>query len=155
MSEAAWYILGHLWACIAFASLVIPAQRQLGCRQDGDAIMASLETTASGNFHVVFWFQGERYKRALRTKEQREADRRKARLEDTLRLVECGRIDLPKDIDVPLFLLSDGKLQQSTTAERTPAPPPPADVAVYLRPIFCIDSRRQFGSNDPRRDASA
>jgi integrase len=87
--------------------------------------MASLETTPSGNFHVVFWFQGERYKRALRTKKQRDAELRKARLEDTLRLVECGRIKLPKDIDVPLFLLSDGKLQQSIAEDSTPTAPPP------------------------------
>ena len=86
--------------------------------------MASLETTPSGNYHVVFWFQGERYKRALRTKQRREADLRKARLEDTIHLVECGRIELPKDVDIPLFLLSDGKLGAVALRSVETTPPP-------------------------------
>ena len=97
--------------------------------------MASLETTASGNFHVVFWFQGQRYKRALRTNRRREAGLRQARLEDTIRLVECGRIELPKDVDIPLFLLSDGKLGEAP-AQTNPTPPPQQSLETVFAAFF-------------------
>ena len=97
--------------------------------------MASLETTASGNFHIVFWFQGQRYKRALRTNRRREAGLRQARLEDTIRLVECGRIELPKDVDIPLFLLSDGKLGEAP-AKTDPTPPPQHSLEAVFAAFF-------------------
>jgi hypothetical protein len=74
--------------------------------------MASLQQFPSGNFHIKFDFGGKRFKRSLKTKDKREAISRRARLEETLRLVELGRIELPESVDVPTFLLSDGKTNQ-------------------------------------------
>ena len=38
----------------------------------------------------------------------------RARLEETIRLIELGRIDLPDSVDISTFLLSDGKTNQKS-----------------------------------------
>lgn len=76
--------------------------------------MASLQQFPSGNFHITFQFGGKRFKRSLKTKDKRQATSLRARLEETIRLIELGRIELPESVDVPTFLLSDGKSSQKT-----------------------------------------
>jgi len=87
--------------------------------------MASLEPTASGNYHIYFRFQGRRYKRSLKTKCEAEANARCSRLDETIRLVESGRIELPDGADLATFLLSDGKLAIKTLDEKEPNSTPP------------------------------
>lgn len=82
--------------------------------------MASLDKTSSGDYHIIFRFRGKRYKRALKTKRAGEANARLSRIDETIRLVESGRIELPTNVDIPTFLLSDGKL---AGVESTPPPP--------------------------------
>jgi hypothetical protein len=72
--------------------------------------MAWLQADPSGNFHVSFRFGGRKFKRSLRTTIESEAEGRRLRLEENIRLVESGRLALPAEGDVPTFLLSDGKL---------------------------------------------
>ena len=74
--------------------------------------MASLQQFPSGNFHITFQFGGKRYKRSLKTKDKRQAMSLRARVEETVRLIELGRIELPNSVDIPTFLLSDGKAKQ-------------------------------------------
>jgi len=74
--------------------------------------MAWLETPPSGNIHIGFRIGDEKFRRSLRTKNQREANSRHARIEENIRLVEAGRLVIPEDADVITFLLSDGKLSQ-------------------------------------------
>ena len=81
--------------------------------------MAWLENDRSGNVHVCFRFGGQKFRRSLRTKSRREAETRKQRLEENVRLVECGRLDVPTDVDFATFLLSGGKL-----GKRIRIPPP-------------------------------
>ena len=71
--------------------------------------MAAIQQFPNGTFHITFRFGGRRYKRSLKTKSRRQATSLLARLEDTIRLVEIGRIDLPETVDIPSFLLSDGR----------------------------------------------
>lgn len=71
--------------------------------------MASLQQQSNGTFHIAFHFGGTKYKRSLKTSNQKQALALKARLEDTVQLVEHGRIELPDTADVPTFMLSDGK----------------------------------------------
>lgn len=66
-----------------------------------------------GTFKVAFRFNGKRYKRPLDTRDRKEADRVTARLEENIKLVERGRLELRHDVDLPTFLLSDGKRAQS------------------------------------------
>jgi len=72
--------------------------------------MAWLQADPSGNYHISFRFGGRKFKRSLGTKKEHEATARRVRLEENIRLVEGGRLDLPPEADVPAFLLSDGKV---------------------------------------------
>ena len=71
--------------------------------------MAWLEKDPSGMFHLSFRFGGRKFRRTLKTTDADTAHARKTQLEETVRLVENGRIEIPKDADVGTFLLSDGK----------------------------------------------
>jgi len=81
--------------------------------------MASLQKISTGHYHITFRFAGQRYKRSLKTKRRAEADARRVRLEDTLRLVESGRIDVPEDVDIASFLLADGKITSQRPRKKT------------------------------------
>lgn len=72
--------------------------------------MAWLEQNSAGMYHLVFRLGGERFRRSLRTGDEREAQTRLVRVEENIRLVESGRLTLPEQGDVTSFLLSDGKL---------------------------------------------
>lgn len=72
--------------------------------------MAWLQPDPSGNYHICFRFGGKKFKRSLRTKNEKQAAAQKYRLEETVRLLKSGRLELPANADVPTFLLSDGKL---------------------------------------------
>lgn len=72
--------------------------------------MAWLDKGDNGIYQVSFRFGGQRYKKSLKTKDEIKAVARKVRIEETIQLVEEGRLDLPDEADIPTFLLSDGKL---------------------------------------------
>ena len=76
--------------------------------------MAWLQQNPSGHFYISFRFAGRTYRRSLKTTERRQANSKKVRLEDTISLIESGRIDLPTGVDIPTFLLSDGKKNGKT-----------------------------------------
>ncbi len=78
--------------------------------------MAWLELTPSGHFHVRFRLRKRTFKRSLKTKVESDAETRRIRLEETIRLVEAGRLTIPEDVDVPTYLLSDGQLSQPLAA---------------------------------------
>ena len=79
--------------------------------------MAWLQTDPSGNHHICFRFGGKKFKRSLRTRDRKKASRKLIRLEETVDLIEAGRIELPTNVDVPTFLLSEGKLQVKHTID--------------------------------------
>ncbi len=70
--------------------------------------MASLEKR-NGNYRVVFRFGGRKFSRSLKTRNDKAATACLARLEDNLRRLELGTLDIPVDADPASFLLSDGK----------------------------------------------
>ena len=83
--------------------------------------MASIaRDRASGRYRIRFRYAGRSYQRSLKTKNRREANSILGRVEETMRLIERGQIDVPWDADPGLFILSDGK--------RTIKPAPPAPV---------------------------
>lgn len=72
--------------------------------------MASLEhDPTSGHYRVRFRYDGRPYKRSLKTTERREADAVLGRIEETIRLLERGRLEMPPVADPGAFILSDGK----------------------------------------------
>lgn len=72
--------------------------------------MAWLDCERSGIYQLGFSFGGERFKRSLRTRCERTAQAAMLRVEENIRLVTSGRIEIPETADVATFLLSDGKL---------------------------------------------
>lgn len=74
--------------------------------------MASLERRGK-KFRLVFRYAGQKYQHPLRTENEREAQACVERVEENIRLLERGRLLLPPDADLPTFLLSDGKLNDT------------------------------------------
>ncbi len=71
--------------------------------------MATLEKRTD-TYRVIFYFDGQRFSRSLKTKSEKAALASVARLEDNLRRVELGLLGLPEGADLATFLLSDGRL---------------------------------------------
>lgn len=81
-----------------------------------ESVMASLEKDdESGFFRARFRFRGKSYKRSLKTRDPRAARSAIARIDETIRLIECGRFIVPKDANVAAFIMSDGKLTGKET----------------------------------------
>ena len=72
--------------------------------------MAWLEQKPTGNFLVAFRYGEQKFKKSLRTKNEKTAAGRLARLEENISLVERGRLVIPDDADIASFLLSDGQV---------------------------------------------
>lgn len=73
--------------------------------------MASLrQSPRSGRYLVVFRYGGRQYQRSLKTTDPKSAASACARVEDTLRLIEQGRLEIPADVDPADFILADGRL---------------------------------------------
>jgi integrase len=81
--------------------------------------MPWLEQRPNGQYHLSFRFGGRKLKKSLRTKDARTAEARLRQVEENIRLLEKGRIELPDDADVVEFLLSDGKLDGKQRADRS------------------------------------
>jgi integrase len=61
-------------------------------------------------FRLSFRYGGVIYRHSLGVESQKEADESLALVERNLRLLEQGILDLPPAVNLPLFLLSSGKL---------------------------------------------
>jgi hypothetical protein len=72
--------------------------------------MAWLELAPSGFYHVAFRYGGRKLKRSLETDNPQLAEKALARVDENLRLVEQGRLDVPDGADLSEFVLYDGKL---------------------------------------------
>jgi integrase len=72
-------------------------------------VASLMQNKSTGRFYVRFRYAGASYKRSLKTNSPHVAEAALARLEDTLQLVQLGRITIPDDADPATFLLTDGK----------------------------------------------
>jgi site-specific recombinase XerD len=63
----------------------------------------------SGRFRIRFRYGGRDFKRSMRTMNRREAEAIRGRVEETIMLIERGRLDIPSDADPGTFILSDGR----------------------------------------------
>ncbi len=73
--------------------------------------MATLEQRGK-RFRVTFHYLGERHRFSLKTQNSGEAESCRARVEENLRLLERGRLEMPPDAEMGTFLLSDGRLNK-------------------------------------------
>ena len=81
--------------------------------------MASLDIDNSSRRHRIrFRFAGRSYKRSLKTTDRYEAMTVKGRVEETIRLLERGRLEMSLNADPAAYIMSDGKIN------RKPLPPP-------------------------------
>lgn len=81
--------------------------------------MATLEfDETSRRYRVRFRYAGRPYKRSLKTVDQREAHDVVGRINDTLRLLEQGRLEMPPEADPGVFILSDGKHASKVCAQK-------------------------------------
>jgi hypothetical protein len=87
------------------------ASLALAASEGKSARMATLEKR-SGKYRVIFYVDGQRFSRSLKTRIEREAIASIARLEDNLRRVELGLLVPPPGADLASFLLSDGRIEQ-------------------------------------------
>src|SRR4029079_13162076 len=79
--------------------------------------MAWLEKRNDG-FRICFRFSGQKFTRSLLTHDARAANGALARLEDNLRRVELGTLEIPDTGDLATFLLSDGRTAQRPALPR-------------------------------------
>nr|WP_286178127.1 tyrosine-type recombinase/integrase [Rhodopirellula sp. JC639] len=74
-------------------------------------VVASIQQDPqSKNFRIRFRYGGRRYFRSLKTTELKVAQSILGRVEDTLRLLEQGRLEIPPKAEPGKFILSDGKI---------------------------------------------
>jgi integrase len=88
--------------------------------------MASLEKRYDGRCRIVFCWQGERRYHSLGKLPKREALSCLDRLEESLRFVERGLLEMPPGTDLGRFLVSGGKFKAQ------PAPEPQFTLADLL-----------------------
>ncbi|MCA9078282.1 MAG: site-specific integrase [Planctomycetaceae bacterium] len=82
--------------------------------------MASVrKDNRSGRYLVCFRYLGCQYQRSLKTTCKKVAQATASRVDDTIRLIEQGRIVIPLKIDPADFILSDGRLTVPERAEAT------------------------------------
>jgi integrase len=75
--------------------------------------MASLhQDERTGNWILAFRWAGRQHRRSCATARNGEAQAIKARVEDTIRLLKQGRIDIPTGADPGVWIMSDGKLDR-------------------------------------------
>lgn len=73
--------------------------------------MAWLEKRGD-SFHLCFRLGDRKFKRSLKTTNQREAETAVSRVERRLKLIEDGDLSIPDDVDFTTFIVSDGKLER-------------------------------------------
>ena len=73
--------------------------------------MAWLERRGD-RFHLCFRLGEQKFKRSLKTTNQREAETTVCRVERRLKLIEDGDLSIPDDADLATFILADGRLER-------------------------------------------
>jgi integrase len=74
--------------------------------------MASIHQRPDGNWHISFRLGGKQFKPSLKTTSESKAKAKQAVIEETLQLIDTGRITLPSNAthkEVINFILSGGK----------------------------------------------
>ncbi len=88
------------------------------CHQGTKAVPYRELDSAFGFYRIRFRYQGRPYKRSLKTGDTVEANAVAARVAETIRLLERGRLQMPPDADPELFIISDGKQASKESVNR-------------------------------------
>lgn len=74
---------------------------------------------ASSNFRIRFRYNGRNIQRSLKTSNRRKAVAMCQQVEETLHLIERGRIEIPGGIDVIGFILAGGQVTPQTKPSKS------------------------------------
>src|SRR5437870_1750307 len=107
-----------------------------------EAHMAWLERKGT-KFRIRFRFRGKKRFVALKTTKERDAGNCLARFEENLLLAERGRLDIPQDADVGLFLLTDGKINRQLQEEERSEPVTLTDLFASYRDNYPKDAKEE------------
>lgn len=102
-------------------------------------------------FRLAFRFRGGKYHVNLKADDSNEADGCLARLEENLRLVERGRLEVPAGADFGLFLRSDGKLEKPVQLVRSIRP---GELFHTYQTQFTAGAKEQIRRPASRRSSS-
>jgi integrase len=80
--------------------------------------MATLERRYDGCYRIAFYYQGKRFKHSIGKVADRDARSCKDRLEENLRFLERGLLEVPPDADLGVFLVSGGRLNGKPVLEK-------------------------------------
>ncbi|MEO8496321.1 MAG: hypothetical protein ABI614_14730, partial [Planctomycetota bacterium] len=71
--------------------------------------MASIrQDKRTGRYLILFRYSGRQFQRGLKTTSRKAADAARARVDETIRLLERGRLEIPDDADPATFIHLDG-----------------------------------------------
>jgi hypothetical protein len=86
--------------------------------------MASVEIDRhSKSYHVRFRYGGASYKRSLKTADKGTAEAALARVEELVRLLEAGRVQMPEGADPGVWIVSDDKVARKVAPEKKETKP--------------------------------
>lgn len=131
--------------------------------------MASLQQDGpSGRSRIRFYVGEREYKRSLKTKDPRVAESILGRVEETLRLLEQGRIEVPEGADLGCFVLADGKVAGQAPEAKIRTLGDPLDIYTTTYPAVAKEEsttrteqthfshlRRHLGAKTPVRSLGA
>ena len=95
-----------------------PRSRAMARATKGRAMASLHRDNKSPNYSVRFRFQGRNVNRSLGTPDKRRAAGICSRIEETLRLLESGRISIPPGVDPFEYVFSDGKTKPQSPSRR-------------------------------------
>src|SRR5260221_3494974 len=116
--------LGAFWGhyCRRFGATSLDGE----CRILAEGIPRAWLEQRSGLYRVAFRHGGRKLHYSVGSDNQKEAQACLSRLEENLRLVERGRLEVPPGADLAVFLVTDGKLNAK----------PVIDQALTLAEVF-------------------
>jgi integrase len=97
--------------------------------------MASIHKRPSGNWHVSFRFGGRQFNPSLKTGSRKKAETVRGNVEETIRLLEMGRLVLPDGAtpqQMLTYILSSGKLNNKPKVGSAP------DLETVIEEYFAV-----------------
>jgi site-specific recombinase XerD len=79
----------------------------------------------TGKARIFFRYRGKQFNRTIRVRDDNEARRACALIEETIQDLERGKLTMPPDADPAAFILSGGRVTANTKSEPTPEAPRP------------------------------
>ncbi len=80
--------------------------------------MSSLQKDPSGNYHICFRFQNRRFKRSLKTSNEKKAEASVVKLDERVWMIRNGHLQMPAGVEVGTFLIRGDSQRQVVPSEK-------------------------------------